>query len=580
MKPFAILLVAFVLLSSTLLGCRRSASSSVSEGAPAAPWFADVSEQAGLSFVHDAGRLGNFFMPQIMGSGAALFDANGDNLLDIYLLQNGGPHGARNRLYLQSPNHTFRDASEGSGLDIPGYNMGVAVGDVNNDGRPDVLVTSYDGVQLFRNNGKGVFTNITAESGLNNPAWATSAAFVDYDRDGWLDLVVVNYLDYDPTWPCYAAGEQRDYCPPRRFQGRVTKLFRNLGPGAGREEVRFEDVTVSSGLNGVAGPGLGVLCADFNGNGWPDILVANDGEANRLWINQHDGTFREEAVRRGVAFNALGQAQGNMGVAWADVDGDGLFDLFITHLSEEGNTLWRQQPRGLFQDCTTRAGLTTSHWHGTGFGVVSADFDLDGAVDLALVNGRVFRGSTLANADLGEHWGYYAERNQLFVNEGTGRFRDRSREEPAFCGRGNVGRGLAWGDFDNDGQIDFLATTVAGRACLYRNVAPRKGHWLVVRALDPKLRRDAYGAEVRVTAGQQCWCRLINPGDSYLCSSDPRAHFGLGPAERVDSIAIVWPDGTTEDFPGRQADQFVELRKGEGRRSDANAKPSRRAAHD
>src|SRR5262249_11354550 len=244
MKPFAILLVAFVLLSSTLLGCRRSSSSSESEGAPAAPWFADVSEQAGLSFVHDAGRLGNFFMPQIMGSGAALFDANGDNLLDIYLLQNGGPHGARNRLYLQSPNHTFRDASEGSGLDIPGYNMGVAVGDVNNDGRPDVLVTGYDGVQLFRNNGKGVFTNITAESGLNNPAWATSAAFVDYDRDGWLDLVVVNYLDYDPTWPCYGAGEQRDYCPPRRFKGRATKLFRNLGPGAGREEVRFEDVTV------------------------------------------------------------------------------------------------------------------------------------------------------------------------------------------------------------------------------------------------------------------------------------------------------------------------------------------------
>jgi hypothetical protein len=504
-------------------------------------------------------------MPQALGSGAALFDYDNDGRLDIYLLQNSGPDSSStNRLFHQLPNGVFKDVSAGSGLDIAGYNMGVAVGDVNNDGFPDVLVTQYGGVKLFLNNGNGTFTDVTKEAGLSNPAWGASAAFFDYDRDGWLDLVVVNYLDYDPTWACTTASGKPDYCAPRTFGGRVSRLFHNLGKGNGAKAVGFEDVTEKSGLGRLAGPGLGVVCADFDGDGWPDLFIANDGQPNRLWINRHDGTFTEEAARRGVAYNAMGQAEAGMGVALGDVDGDGLFDLFVTHLTEETNTLWRQGPRGLFNDRTAASGLKVPHSRGTGFGTVLADFDQDGALDVAVVNGRVSRGSAIINTSLGPHWGLYAEQNHLFTNDGTGLFRDISQANSAFCGKANVARGLAWGDLDGDGALDLLVTTVAAPARLYRNVVPRRGHWLLVRALDPALKRDAYGAEVRVRAGERRWVRWINPSGSYLCSSDPRAHFGLGSADRIDGIEVLWPDGKTESFPSCRVDQQLVLVRGSG----------------
>jgi hypothetical protein len=575
----AALLCGFGLLLALLsipAGCRKadSVSSAKDPGSvpgsaetDSPPWFVDVTAESGLNFVHDAGPAGSYFMPQIVGSGAGFFDFDNDGRLDIYLIQNGGPNSSStNRLFHQEADGRFTDVSKGSGLDIAGHGMGVAVGDVNNDGWPDVLVTQFGGARLFRNNGNGTFSDITKEAGLDSLLWGTSACFVDYDRDGWLDIVVVNYVDYDQV-SCAGTAGQRDYCTPKSFSGTITKLYHNLGssPGGGANPVRFADVTLKAGLGRLPGPGLGVVCADFNGDHWPDILVANDGWPNYLWVNQKDGTFKEEAVARGLAYNGLGQTQGNMGIALGDVDGDGEFDVFVTHLTEETHTLWRQGPRGVFQDRTAAAGLASPRWRGTGFGTVLGDFDHDGALDLAVVNGRVGRGVAAGANALGPFWSRYAQRNQLFLNDGTGRFRDISPSNGPFCDTPAVSRGLACADVNGDGALDLLVTTIAGPARLYRNVAPKRGHWLVVRAVDPALHRDAYGAEVAVYAGGRRWLRSVNPGYSYLCSNDARVHFGLGPAERVDAIELIWPDGTAESFPGQPVDQVVALRKGEGK---------------
>jgi hypothetical protein len=554
-------------LAALALGCPRTGPTGVAPPAEP-PWFEDVTDEVGLHFVHNAGPTGTYFMPQQVGSGAAFFDCDNDGLLDIYLLQNAGPgSGITNRLFRQVPGGHFEDVSAGSGLDIDGYNMGVAIGDVNNDGLPDVLVTQYGGVKLFLNLGGGKFKDMTAESGLANLTWGTSAAFFDYDRDGWLDLVLVNYVDYDPTWPCRAPQGQPDYCAPKTFHGRVTRLFHNLGRTTA-PAVRFEDVTESCGLSRLAGPGLGVLCADFDGDGWPDIFVANDGARNHLWINQHDGTFKEEAVPRNVAYNGMGQSQAGMGIAWGDVYGDGLPSLFVTHLAEEGNTLWRQGPRGQYQDRTPLTGLGESAWRGTGFGTVLADFGNSGTLDLAVVNGRVSANPEVKDSSLGPFWSAYGDRNQLFRGEAGGRFRDVSALNAPFCGYYTVARGLAQGDFDGDGGVDLLVTAIAGPARLFRNVSRQRGHWLRVRALDPALHRDALGSEVRVRAGGRSQLRWLLPSEGYLCSSEPRVHFGLGSAEKVDGIDVLWPDGSRESFPGCAADRAVEVRKGEGRASE------------
>src|SRR5712692_6424565 len=439
------------------IGCRKEPQ----PGAKAGPaWFEDITGKCGLNFVHDVGPLGRFFMPETVGSGAALFDYDNDGRLDIYLLQNAGPKSkSTNRLFHQGADGKFTDVSAGSGLDVAGYGMGVAIGDINNDGWPDVLVAEYGRIRLFLNNGNGTFSDVTKEAGLEDSHWAISAAFFDYDRDGWLDLIVVNYIDYLEGEKCTDHAGKPDYCGPNSVQGTVSMLFHNLGPPPGtKNSIRFEDVTAKSGLGDLPGPGLGVFCADFDGDRWPDIFITNDAKPNCLWINQHDGTFRNEAGQRGIAYNTMGVAQANMGIAIGDVDGDGLFDIYVTHLTEESNVLWRQGPRGLFQDSTAAAGLAEPLWHGTGFGAILADFDHDGFPDLAVVNGRVKR-STVPGAEtklvrsLGPHWSAYGERCQLFANDGAGKFRDISPGNDALCGAPVVGRGLATGDIDGDGAL-------------------------------------------------------------------------------------------------------------------------------
>lgn len=560
-----------LLVSLVCLGCRRDLPDQEDAALREDPvWFRDDTAQVGLDFRHKTGKIGGYFMPQIMGSGVALLDFDNDDRFDLYFVQNDGPDSlARNRLFHQREDGRFEDVSAGSGLDIAGYGMGVAVGDMDNDGWVDVYVSQYGGGRLFRNRGNGRFEDVTSSKGVEQPCWGTSCAFVDYDRDGWLDLIVVNYVDYDPSRPCGPTSGKGDYCNPQVFPGSAARLFHNRGcEGKGRW-LGFQDVTVSAGLARRA-PGLGVVCADFNGDGWPDILTANDAAANHLWINRRDGTFTDEAMVRGVAFDGLGNAPSNMGVTIGDVDGDGRLDLFITHLTTETHTLWRQSGPGLFQDSTTAAHLAMPHWHGTGFGTILADFDLDSALDIAVVNGRVLRGPPARGDDLTPYWSCYAERNQLFHNDGQGVFNDISRGNPAFCGAFAISRGLLWSDFDDDGRVDLVTTAIAGKARFYRNVAPRRGHWLAVRARDPARRRDAYGAVVRFKAGKLPRIGLINPGQSYLSSGDPRAHFGLGTIDRVAEIRIDWPDGPREDaseiFPCGKVDRVLVVERGKGRK--------------
>jgi hypothetical protein len=564
------------LVSGTFLGCAPTAPRGLSpersvpsdadrhllhEQLPQ-PWFRNVSPDRHLDTINDPGPHGSYFMPQSMGTGAALLDADGDGRLDIYLLNAGGPDSnATNQLFLQMENGDFRNASAGSGCDLRATCCGVAVGDVDQDGRVDLCISGYGMLSLLLNEGHGHFRDVSGESGLINDDWATSAAFCDYDRDGRLDLVLVKYVAYEPESLCYHGDGGRDFCGPQGFAGVPAALFHNVTPSSGQP--RFVDVSEASGLAARPAAGLGLLCADFNDDGWDDLFIANDQDANHLWINRQDGTFAEEGLLRGVATDVVGKAAANMGVAWGDIDGDGREDLFVTHLDSELHTLWRQESTGFFLDATSASGLTQAR-RGTGFGTVLADFDLDGDLDLALVNGRIRRGPPAEAAGLSTFWQAYAQLNDLLLNDGSGGFTDFSRAGPALCGTPNVARPLCAGDIDNDGDVDLLVGTTAGRPLLLENTAPRQGHWLMVRALERTVGRDAYGALVTVEAGGQRWRRLVQPGSSYLSSHDPRVHFGLGDASRVDAITIRWPDGRRERFPGCSVDTHVALRQGEG----------------
>ncbi|NIR49652.1 CRTAC1 family protein [candidate division KSB1 bacterium] len=534
------------------------------------PMFVDVTKEVNLDFVHDPGVDGRYFMPESIGSGGAFLDYDNDGDLDIYLI-NSGPHNGdkkdetniTNQLFRHEGNGTFANVTAESGLGDTGYGMGVAVGDINNDGHVDVYVTNYGPDALYRNNGDGTFGNISKQAGITNPQWGCSAVFFDYNLDTYLDIYVTNYVAYDPTDICMDRSGRQDYCGPAGFPGVPDVLYRNNG------DATFMDVSMESGLAAGASKGLGVVSADFNGDHWPDVYVANDQEANHLWINMGDGTFTDKALMRGIALNELGRPEAGMGIALGDAENDSDLDLFVTHLRTESNTFYRSEGEHGYQDDTVVAGLAGPSIPYTGFGTGFFDYDHDGDLDLAVVNGRVTRGPLLVH-NRRSYWDDYAEPNFLYENDGQGQFRALTAEESAFGRPIENSRGLAFGDVDNDGDIDLLVTNEGGPARLFRNEADHNGHWLIVRAVDPNLDRNAIGATITVHVGNKRMTRLINPGYSFCSSNDVRAHFGLAEADAVDEIAVLWPDGTIETFPGAKSDQIITLKRGQSTSQQSN----------
>jgi enediyne biosynthesis protein E4 len=555
------------------LGLAAALSYAVLTGglAPSAgePLFVEAEGAAGLSFTHVNGASGQYYMAEQMGAGVALFDYDNDGDLDVFLVQGGAlgpgaPSTATSRLFRNDltigPDGKrtlhFTDVTERAGVALRAYGMGVAVGDYDNDGYLDLFVTSFGPETLFHNNGDGTFTDVTAQAGVSDMLWSASAAFVDYDRDGDLDLFVANYLDFSVAGnkQCHDAVGARDYCSPRAYHPVPDRLYRNEGNG------RFSDVTDSAGISKADGAGLGVAVGDYDGDGWLDLYVANDATPNQLWINKHDGTFVDNGLISGSAVNAAGNPEGSMGIASGDFDNDGDEDLFVTNIIGETFAMYVNDGHGNFDDARARTGLAAPTAAFTGFGTDWFDYDNDGWLDLFVANGAV----NVMESQRGQPRPFRM-RNQLFHNTGAGRFEERSASAgPAFA-RADVGRGAAFGDIDNDGNVDIVVTNNGGPVRLLLNRAGSANHWLSVSLAQGPGNRFGFGAMVGVErAGRPTIWRRVGTSGSYLSASDARVHVGLGPSAGLDAVVVVWPDGQVERWPHIESDRFVVLKRGSG----------------
>ena len=523
----------------------------------------DVTAQVGIQFHHNNGAYGGKLLPETLGSGCAFLDYDRDGWQDI-LLVNGcdwpghlRAHDSKPstlKLYRNNRNGTFSDVTRAAGLDIEMYGMGVAVGDYNNDGYPDILITCVGQNRLFRNTGKGTFIDVTKASGLGGrQALSSSALWFDFDRDGLLDLFVCNYVKWSEEHDvfCSRDGKHKSYCTPEAYRGETCWLFRNRGNGT------FEDVTATSGIFDSSSKSLGVAMFDFDRDGWPDLLVTNDTQPNKLYRNQRNGTFKDVAVDAGIAFSAEGKARAGMGVDVAALDDSGA-GIAITNFDNEMIGFYRSAGGGSFRDVAIQSGLGMASKDKLGFGCVFLDANLDGALDLAVVNGHI--DDTVRNVNgVG-----YAQPPQLFVNDGKGRFVDVATEIGGGFSQPKVGRGVAYGDFDRDGDLDLLITTNNGPAYLYRNDVTTKNRSIRFSLVGTKSNRDAVGATVKIFHGGSSQSRLVKGGSSYLSQSELPVTFGLGKRDAIDRIVIEWPSGRTEDYKNLASGRAYECVEGKG----------------
>ncbi len=535
-------------------------------------WFVDRASQAGLGFVHVNGMSGRLYVPEVLAPGVALFDFDNDGDLDVYLVQgsalqpsNSGPEGPqfsdrlfRNDLTIAADGSRtlrFTDVTAASGIDAPGYGMGVAAGDVDNDGWVDLYLTKFDAPnQLLRNNGNGTFTDVSKASGTDHRSWSVSASFVDVNRDGWLDLYVGNYIRYslENNTQCFGASGAVDYCMPEAHQPLQDRFFINRGDGT------FVDASVKAGIAREYGPALGVSTADFNGDGWIDIYVANDGKENQLWINQRDGTFENAALLAGVALPVTGKAEASMGVDAGDFDDDGDEDLFVTELTSEGSNLFVNDGSGVFDDRSAPSGLGSASVPFTGFGTAWFDYDNDGRLDLLSVNGTVQIIEELRQAKdpLPLH-----QRKLLFHNLGGGRFEEVGGRAGAAFALSEVGRGAAFGDVDNDGDTDVLIGNNNGPVRLLLNQIADGRHWIGLRLVGAN-GRDALGARVEITqkAGTKRWRRARTDG-SYASANDPRVLVGASESTEPVDVRVTWPSGKVDSWPQVPVDRYTTLKE-------------------
>ncbi len=513
----------------------------------------DVTAAAGIHFTHNSGAFGGKYLPETMGSGCAFLDYDNDGWQDILLVNgtNWPGHPGKGlstlKLYRNNRNGTFTDVTKKAGLDIPMYGMGVAAADFNNDGFVDIFVSCVGPGRLFQNTGKGTFVDVTEKSGLGgHSGFSTSALWFDFDRDGHLDLLVCNYVRWAPGQDvfCSMDGRRKSYCTPEAYRGATCWLFHNRGDGT------FEDVTAKSGIFDASSKSLGVTLIDYDHDGWPDVFIANDTQPNKLYRNNRDGTFQDVAIKAGVAFSEDGKARAGMGVDSGDFENSGNLGLVVTNFDNEMIALYRAVQGGQFIDIAPRTEIGRASRKTLGFGCFFFDVNLDTRLDLLVVNGHI--DDTVRNV---RHETGYDQSPQLFLNEGPGKFRDVARQIGAEFASPKVGRGAAYGDFDNDGDLDILLTTNHGPARLYRNDLTNGHRSVRIRLVGTKSNRDGIGTVIKASIGSQISTAMVRSGSSYLSQSELPVTFGLGPHEHAEQVILYWPSGRVDNFknvrPGR-----------------------------